>query len=352
MEVFNTSIASKLITQKMSCLFRYQWENEFQWKARQIFINTHKDEFDEIRLASLSNAWSNWRFHGCLYCNAVQSILAELDEKLPNELHMAIKEIPAHRHLNEVMFQKSSDMPPDGRRLQSNEIVPGLKLYLPYDDAISNPITVLMESAQKSKKEIEFQELGLKSADSQFLYEVAVIVGMKVIATGMAATKKESKRNCALRAIEILKSSQPIHIKNPPNHDSLKSIEKGDLVKSAFQNANKIDQTNVGNIMLRKMGWTGEGGLATHGISEPIFIASSDGRKGLGHSDESVTIDKFSIEDKLTQFLRHSLENEIKFSNKLSKEERALVHKLCTKYGLKHKSFGKGDDRYLVVSKH
>ena len=335
----------------MSCLFRYQWENEFQWKARQIFIKTHEEKFDEMRLASLSNAWSNWRFHGCLYCNAVQSMLAELDGELPNELHMAMKEIPAHRHLNEVKFQKSSDMQ-DGRRLQPNEIVPGLKLYMPHDDAITNPINVLMESAQKSRKEIEFQELGFKSDDSQLMYEMAVVIGGKIIATGMAATKKESKRNCAQRAIEILKNSQPIHVKNPPNHDSLKSIERGDLVKSAFQNANKIDQTNVGNIMLRKMGWTGEGGLATHGISEPIFIASSDGRKGLGHSDESVTIDKFSIEEKLIQFLRHNLEDEIKFSNKLSKDERALVHKLCTKYGLKHKSFGKGDNRYLVVSKH
>ena len=335
----------------MSCLFRYQWENEFQWKARQIFIKTHEEKFDEMRLASLSNAWSNWRFHGCLYCNAVQSMLAELDGELPNELHMAMKEIPAHRHLNEVKFQKSSDME-DDRRLQPNEIVPGLKLYMPHDDAITNPINVLMESAQKSRKEIEFQELGFKSDDSQLMYEMAVVIGGKIIATGMAATKKESKRNCAQRAIEILKNSQPVHLKNPPNHDSLKSIEKGDLVKSAFQNANKIDQTNVGNIMLRKMGWTGEGGLATHGISEPIFIASSEGRKGLGHSDESVTIDKFSIEEKLIQFLRHNLEDEIKFSNKLSKEERALVHKLCTKYGLKHKSFGKGDNRYLVVSKH
>ena len=336
----------------MSFLFRYQWENEFQWKARNIFIKTHEDKFDEKRLASLSNAWANWRFHGCVYCNAVQSVLSELDGQLPDELHMAMKEIPAHRHLNEVKFQKSSQMQgvPSSQR---KELVVGLKIYLPHDEASSNPISILMESAQKSKKELEFKELGFKKDSSQeIVCEMAVVIEGKVIATGTSASKKGSKRDCAEKALQILRSLQPVHVKNPPNHDILESVEKGDLVKAAFQNANKIDQSNVGNIMLRKMGWNGEGGLATHGISEPVFISSSFGRQGLGHSDGSVTIDKCSVEEKLVTFLRHSSENEIKFSNSLSKEERALVHSLCKKHGLKHKSFGKGDNRYLVVSKN
>ena len=336
----------------MSFLFRYQWENDFQWKARQVFIKTHEEKFDEKRLASLSNAWSNWRFHGCLYCNAIQSMLAELDGQLPDELHMAMKEIPAHRHLNEVKFRKSSE-PLGDRTLKQKELVSGLKLYLPHDELTSNPISILMESAQKSRKQIEFNELGVKGDNPQALvYEMAVVIGGKVIAIGTAASKKESKRDCAEKALEILKISQPIHIKNKPNHDNIESIEKGDLIKSAFEKANKIESTNVGNIMLRKMGWSGEGGLASHGIADPIFIESSSGRKGLGHTGGSVAIDRFSIEHKLTQFIRNSLENEMKFSNELSKEERAIVHKLCTKFGLKHKSFGKGDTRYLVVSKN
>ena len=39
------------------------------------------------------------------------------------------------------------------------------------------------------------------------------------------------------------------------------------------------------------------------------------------------------------------------FSNELSKVERALVHDLADEFGLVHRSFGKGAERYLVVSK-
>ena len=336
----------------MTFLFRYQWENDFQWKARQIFIKTHEEKFNDIRLASLSNAWSNWRFHGCTYCNAVQALLAELDKDLPNELHMALKEIPSHRNLNEVKFKKSSESQGGHGYAQQKELVRGLKLYVPPDEQISNPINILMESAQKSKRDIEFKDLGYKEDESKItIHETAVVIGGKLIATGSAINRKYSKRDCATRAFEILKSSQQLMIKSSLNHDNVKSIEKGDLVKAAFQNANKIEQSNVGNIMLRKMGWTGEGGLAKHGISEPVFIESTDGRKGLGHCEDSVAIERGSVEKTLVDFLLQSSENEIKFSSQLSKEERAIVHKLCTKYGLKHKSFGKGDDRYLMVSK-
>ena len=44
-------------------------------------------------------------------------------------------------------------------------------------------------------------------------------------------------------------------------------------------------------------------------------------------------------------------DREIKFSSELSKEDRAVIHKISQQYGLKHKSYGKGDDRYLVVGK-
>ena len=333
----------------MEFLSRYQWENDFQWKARQLFIQTHEGKFDVVRLASLSNAWSNWRFHGCAYCFTVQSMLTELDKELPCELHMAMKEIPSHAKLNEVKFQKSSLQFTAPTR---KEFIPGLTLYIPKDEAVSNPISILTESTQKSKKYIEFNDLGFKEGETnEPVHETSVFIGERLVAVGIGINRKESKRACADRALEILKQCQPSCVKQLPNHNDLRSIEKGDLVKAAFKNANRIDESNVGNILLRKMGWSGEGGLAKNGISDPVFLESADGRKGLGHAADDVTIERSSIEEKLTDFIQHSAENDLKFSSKLSKNERALVHKLCTKYGLKHKSFGKGDERYLVVSK-
>ena len=43
---------------------------------------------------------------------------------------------------------------------------------------------------------------------------------------------------------------------------------------------------------------------------------------------------------------------DLAFSALLGKEERAVIHKAAQKYGLKSKSHGKGDNRYLVVSRN
>ena len=330
-------------------VYKYQWENEFQWKARRVFIQTHEAKFEDRRLASLSNAWANWRFHGCTYCRPVQAMLNELDQELPTEVQAALGKIPSHKGLSQVKFQKSSESGQKSCSVLSNRPFQGFTIYEPRNPAIFNPISVLTESAQKSKKTIEFHYLGLKEDENKtLLHATAVAIEGAILGTGMAGSKRDSKRNCASKALEILRTSVPVKL--PVDHNSIENVEKGKLVKSAFQNAKKIDDTNIGSVMLRNMGWTGDGGLTKTGIAEPVFLESSDRRKGFGH-ELSFSIRKSAVEETLLRFIRESADCDIKFSSDLSKDDRALIHRLCRQYGLKHKSFGKGNERYLIVSK-
>lgn len=42
---------------------------------------------------------------------------------------------------------------------------------------------------------------------------------------------------------------------------------------------------------------------------------------------------------------------DLAFSAELGKEERKVIHKAALKHGLKSKSYGKGDDRHLVLGR-
>lgn len=53
---------------------RLSWESEHEWKARKSFLDSNKDIYNGDRLASLSMAWSNWKFMGCNYGDEVQGV--------------------------------------------------------------------------------------------------------------------------------------------------------------------------------------------------------------------------------------------------------------------------------------
>ena len=318
-------------------------------------METFKDRMPDDRNASLSMAWANWKFLGCHYHPAVQSLLQELDSELPSDIKEMVEKKPAHGAPTKVNFvaASSSNKKPfvENRSSPDTIIIKGLTIYEP-ENGEGNAVSILNESAQKSKKTIEFQDLGSKMepGKNEPDFSCAAVIDEKLVATGSAKNKKDAKRDAATKALEILKKSQPCVTKKL-QHDDVSTVEKGDLVKAAYHSASKIDESNVGNQLLRKMGWTGSGGLGKDGISEPIFVDGADGRKGLGQNDTNKSIKRSSVEDVLMKFIREQKEEEIKFSNDLSKDERALIHRISQKYGLKHKSFGTGEKRYLVISR-
>ena len=303
------------------------WETDLQWKARLQFIETWKDHYPADKLSALSMVWANMKFLGCRYPAKTEEIVSELESKAAISI-------------------------PDKAMRKPKPLIENFTIYEPEEGDKStnnNPQSILYRSAQKSKKTITFDDLGINSETGFFA--CAVTIADKVIAVGEGAGKKQAKRNSAENALAILRPRQPVV--RVGSHESAQCVSRTELVSKAYEKAPSIAEDNIGNRMLRKMGWTGSGGIGKEGQgrAEPVMAVGTDRRFGLGSDcTQGAEVKKTSVQSVLVSFIS-GRDREIKFSNDLSKEDRALVHKISQQYGLKHRSFGKGDDRYLMVSK-
>lgn len=308
---------------------RCLWETDLQWRARLQFINTWKDHYPDNKLSALSMVWANMKFLGCRYPVNTEEIVNELESKaaisIPDKAVRKLKPLIEHFTIYE---------PQEGDEITNN-----------------NPVSILNESAQKSKKTISFDDLGVDNKTGSCSF--AVRIADKVIAVGEGIGKKQAKRNAAENALAILRPRQPVVSVGSQAHESAPCVSRSELVSKAYEKAPSIAEDNIGNQMLRKMGWTGSGGIGKEGQgrAEPVIAVGTDRKFGLGcDPTQGAEVKKNSVQDVLVSFVSGP-DQEIKFSNDLSKEDRALVHKISQQYGLRHKSYGKGDDRYLVVSK-
>lgn len=311
---------------------RCLWESDFQWKARSQFIETWKHHFPDDRLVALSMVWANMKFLGCRYPPKTEELVTELESKGPR-----------------ISL-------PDTAVRKPKPLIENFTVYEPEEGDKSlnnNPVSIMNESAQKSKKTISFEDLGL--TDKTGFYSFAVVIADKIIATGEGPGKKLAKRNAAENALSILRARQPVvrFGSASKQHQSAPCVSKTELVSKAYNKAPSISDDNIGNQMLRKMGWIGSGGIGKdgQGRAEPVLAVGTGGKFGLGcNPTEGADVTKNSVEEILYLFISGN-DREIRFSNELSKEDRALVHKISQQYGLKHRSFGKDKDRYIVVSK-
>lgn len=311
---------------------RCLWESDFQWKARSQFIETWRYHYPEDRLSALSMVWANMKFLGCRYPVETEELVKELESKCPR-ISLPCKAVKKPKPLIE--------------NFTIYEIEGG------DDNSINNPVSVINESAQKSRKAISFEDLGM--TDNTGFYSCAVVIDDKIIATGEGPGKKQAKRNAAENALTILRDLQPIiRVSSATQqHETAPCLSKTDLMSKAYEKAPVISDDNIGNRMLRKMGWKGIGGIGRdgQGRAEPVLGIGTDGKLGLGcKTSEKSKVTGTSVQEALKAFIAGP-EQQIKFSSELSKEDRVVVHKISQQYGLKHKSYGADNERYLVVSK-
>ena len=306
------------------------WENDIQWEGRRQFIETHMGTLPIEQLEALSVVWANMKFLGCRYPQATEARVHELEDRCPVDIQKDVK-------------RKQEEA-------KKKAIIKDFILYVRDSSGEEqNPIGLLYGNAQRAKKAIEFQELGLNEKHS---FSCAVVIDDILVATGEGMTKKDAKRNCAERAVQILRKSQPV-VDELKSHEKAHVIERNQLADGKNIEPPKIPESNLGSRMLRKMGWTG-GGVGREGNkgrADPIMVCGVQERRGLGQNSCETEVNKMSVKNTIQNFMMDSSKKELRFSSTLSKEDRAIVHKVCQQYGLRHKSFGGGQDRYLVISK-
>jgi len=188
-------------------------------------------------------------------------------------------------------------------------------LMIQLKDDFSNFVVVANSNINKPDK-ILSSSLTANKVQFSYKYEITsmhvcyiVIKGIKVV-TEMAISKRAAKIAAATKLLQHLVAYFPCMIKSKLSAKALKRQEnklkkkekqatkrESKLLKEKDKQDEPIDENNIGNQILRKMGWSGSGGLGKRndGIVEPVKIFGKRGQcfKGLGH--ESFHAEMFSV---------------------------------------------------------
>ncbi|CAF1166775.1 unnamed protein product, partial [Didymodactylos carnosus] len=115
-----------------------------------------------------------------------------------------------------------------------------------------------------------------------------------------------------------------------------------------------VEKEDIATKLMKKMGWTGTGGLGKQGqgIAEPIQIEDLHGRKGLGSNHlfpNNIFIRNLrrSLEEYIQQ---NNDDQELIFENQFNNEERKMIHKEAMKLHLHSTSYGQKQQRFIRVT--
>ncbi|XP_030065838.1 NF-kappa-B-repressing factor [Microcaecilia unicolor] len=225
-----------------------------------------------------------------------------------------------------------------------------LKDLVVYENS-TNSVCTLNDTAQFNKITVEY--VFERLTDLQ--WKCKVFLENQFVAEAIDL-KKNVKHIAAEEAVRILKRTQPTVINNlkkssPTDEAISRNQIRGRSAEESYRQ--RIKEDNIGNQLLRKMGWTGGGlGKEGEGIAEPISVKEQFSREGLGLDQEKGNqISKRDIEEILKNYACSYNQEDLTFSTELNNDERKQIHQIAQKYGLKSKSHGQGRSRFLVVSR-
>ncbi|GFS08405.1 NF-kappa-B-repressing factor [Elysia marginata] len=215
------------------------------------------------------------------------------------------------------------------------------------------PVSMLRRSADFSGMLLDIEH----TLHSPASVSCEVRLGGQVIAEASDSNTKAAKFDAACKALEYL--GQHCWVLRLKGADGTSTVSKNELFKKIQQRTDVIGDTNVGNKMLRKMGWTGGGvGKDGMGIVEPVSAEGVLGRAGLGLSSSSAPgadFEERQFRQKVRTALRKYIESEeqedLRFATEFSKEERKVIHQEASKFHLRTVSRGKQDCRFLTVGR-
>lgn len=214
-----------------------------------------------------------------------------------------------------------------------------------------NAICIINDTAQFNKVTAEYKFTVLP--DHRWRCEV--YLEGQYVAAGIGP-KKLVKHIAANEALATLRQTQAVVKSNLRKEGHSDAISRSQILARSGEETTKqeIKEDNIGNQLLRKMGWKGGGlGRDGEGIAEPIRIKEQFSREGLGMDmDKSAhQLDKRDIEGVIRNYVVSERQDDLRFSTDLTNDERKQIHQISQKYGLRSKSYGQGRQRFLIVSR-
>ncbi|XP_071255251.1 NF-kappa-B-repressing factor-like [Salvelinus alpinus] len=214
-----------------------------------------------------------------------------------------------------------------------------------------NAICIINDTAQFNKVAADYKFTVLP--DHRWRCEV--FLEGQYVAAGIGP-KKTVKHIAAEEALATLRQTQAVVKSNLRKEGNADALSRHQILTRSGEESSRqeIKEDNIGNQLLRKMGWKGGGlGREGEGISEPIKVKEQFSREGLGMDmDKSGNqLTKRNIEDIIRNYASSDRQDDLRFSTELNNDERKQIHQISQKYGLRSKSYGQGRLRFLIVSR-
>ncbi|XP_048885108.1 NF-kappa-B-repressing factor [Brienomyrus brachyistius] len=214
-----------------------------------------------------------------------------------------------------------------------------------------NAICIINDTAQFNKVAADYKFAVLPD----HRWKCDVYLEGQYVASGIGP-KKTVKHIAAEEALATLRQTQAVVKSNLRKEGNVDVISRNQILARVGEDMSRqeIKEDNIGNQMLRKMGWKGGGlGRDGEGIAEPIRVKEQFSREGLGLDADKPgnQLSKKDIEDIIREYASSDRQDDLRFSTELNNDERKQIHQVSQKYGLRSKSYGQGRQRFLIVSR-
>lgn len=212
----------------------------------------------------------------------------------------------------------------------------GVRSQLIFIETSDNAVQTLQSTVDHS----QLQMIVTQNEGDEYILKI----GPEEIVRGNFAGKQWAKSALAEQALAILRKDCFYIIKKKEYEDvSTKNTESKQAGPEANYEGSKAHQ------MMLKMGWGGKGlGINEQGGEKTVAetIDQNVSREGLGADNVfrkiHTLLEEYSKSDKMSL---------LRFEPDFTTEERAHIHKIARKFGLKSKSEGKGEDRRITITK-
>lgn len=338
--------------------YKRDYESEDHWQLKRRFMLHFKERVPESRLICLTQVFFNIKFLGCRYpvetMNVVSEMAKEIDgcweRRNPSIQRSFVKASDAVKRNTSLKIQHSTaDNHNVGNKredLESDFIIVEYS-----ENANESAMNILSRSSMLSKT-----PLSVVQSEGKKCGEIKTMLNIKGILTSEASgsSSKISKEQAAVDALAKLKKQcYTIKIKTKFHSDQV--IDKA-LVDSPTTlepaSSTPLPNDNVGRKLMKLMGWTGGGlGKDQQGMTQPIESTLKISREGLGLATRNTGSFMKEIEKILRKYKSDASNKDLVFSSEFTKDERKLIHLKAIRFHLKSQSYGKDNERFIVLSK-
>jgi len=218
-----------------------------------------------------------------------------------------------------------------------------------------NPCNVLNRSAGFCKTTVSWD---IVPSDNSYRCKVKIVDNE--IHSALGSTKNEARDKATQETLDMLsKKCYTILVKNKYLSAQGETIDANELSdplnpnndSKPTGNKTQLPASNIGHKLLQMMGWSGGGlGKGGSGISEPITAQGIVTREGFGTKNASHQF-KQKIRQIVEEYAASSNPYDLVFTSGFENEQRKEIHLIAKRLGLRSKSFGKNEDRFITISR-